>query len=103
MHHTFGSQILIDTLHMHGFCLSYSEVPTFESSASVAKDPDVHTLAADQSFFSHYIYINLIHQLRTGCTFYLASNPICRFKYKEFKNRVLEISILYENRHFTPK
>lgn len=36
MHHYFGSRSLIDTLHRHGFCCSYSEVQAYERSAAVS-------------------------------------------------------------------
>lgn len=35
MHHHFGSKFLVDSLHQHGFCCSYSEVQKFLRSASV--------------------------------------------------------------------
>ncbi|KAK3101781.1 hypothetical protein FSP39_006288 [Pinctada imbricata] len=63
LHHHFGSKFLIDTLNRLGFCLSYSEVQTFELSASVAQDPDVHTLATDQSI--QYVADNIDHNVRT--------------------------------------
>ena len=35
MHHHFGSKFLVDSLHQHGFCCSYSEVQKYLRSASV--------------------------------------------------------------------
>ncbi|KAK3085631.1 hypothetical protein FSP39_006444 [Pinctada imbricata] len=34
MHHMFGSRLLVETLHSHGFCASYTEVRRFLTSAS---------------------------------------------------------------------
>ena len=41
MHHHFGSQFLIDSLHGSGFCSSYSEVTRFEVSAACSQGTDI--------------------------------------------------------------
>ena len=35
MHHHFGPRCLVDSLHRHGFCCSYSEVHAYERSAAI--------------------------------------------------------------------
>ena len=61
MHHQYGSRFLVDSLHSHGICVSYSEVLNFESSAASFKGTDV--LAAGQ--FGQYIADNVDHNVRT--------------------------------------
>ena len=41
LHHHFSSRFLIDSLHTHGFCCSYSEVQHFERSASLCQGSDI--------------------------------------------------------------
>ena len=41
LHHHFASKLLIDTLYSMGFCLSYSEIQKYESSAAVAQKSDI--------------------------------------------------------------
>ena len=37
MHYNSGSRFLINSLHEHGFCSSYSEVQCFEHSAALTR------------------------------------------------------------------
>ena len=39
MHHYFGSSFLLNSLHQHGFCSSYTEVQIFEKNAAIVTDP----------------------------------------------------------------
>ena len=41
MHHHFASRFLIDSLHSHGFCSSYTDVKNFERSAAVVTGTDI--------------------------------------------------------------
>lgn len=61
LHHQFGSRFLIDCLHSHGFCVSYSEVINFSKCAANFRDTDV--LRAGH--FGQYIADNADHNLRT--------------------------------------
>jgi hypothetical protein len=63
LHHHFGSKFLIDTLHKHGFCCSYSEVTKFERSAAVTQGVNIPNLTSDN--FIQYVADNVDHNIRT--------------------------------------
>ena len=61
LHHHFASKFLIDTLHKHGFCCSYSEVKQFERSASIARADDIPHYFPGQ--FIQYVADNVDHNV----------------------------------------
>ena len=63
MHRQFGSLFLIDSLHSHGFCSSYSEVQKFERSAAYPSGTEIEGINND-SFIQH-IADNVDHNIRT--------------------------------------
>ena len=63
MHKQFGSRFLIDSLHSHGFCSSYSEVQKFERSAAYHQRTEIKGINND-SFIQH-IADNVDHNIRT--------------------------------------
>lgn len=63
LHHLFQSKFLVDSLHDHGFCCSYTEVQKYERSASVAKGTEMPELCNNN--FVQYSCDNVDHNLRT--------------------------------------
>ena len=63
MHHHFGSRFLVDSLHRHGFCCSYSEVQAYERSAAI-KD-GVELSIPDGETLVQYVADNVDHNIRT--------------------------------------
>ena len=63
LHHHFASKFLIDTLYSMGFCLSYSEIQKYESSAAVAQKSDISEFHPHQ--FIQYAADNVDHNIRT--------------------------------------
>ena len=63
MHHHFGSRFLIDSLHRHGFCSSYSEVQMFERNAVVTRGTELHI--PDGDCLVQYVADNVDHIIRT--------------------------------------
>ena len=63
MHRQFGSRFLIDSLHSHGFCTSYSEVQKFERSAAFHQGTEIEGIN-NESFIQH-IADNVDHNIRT--------------------------------------
>ena len=63
MHHHFGSRFLIDSLHHHGFCSSYSEVQNYEKNAAVATGIDLDI--PDGECLVQYVADNVDHNVRT--------------------------------------
>ena len=63
MHYHFGSRFLIDSLHRHGFCSSYSEVQMFERNAAVASGTELNILDGD--CLVQYVADNVDHNIRT--------------------------------------
>ena len=62
LHHHFASRFLIDTLHKHGFCCSYSEVHQFERNAVLSYGTDIpHSVPQ----FVQYVADNVDHNIRT--------------------------------------
>ena len=66
MHRHFGSRFLVDSLHSHGFCSSYSEVQNFERSAAFFQGTHIPELDNTcDSVFIQYAADNVDHNLRT--------------------------------------
>ncbi|WAR20764.1 hypothetical protein MAR_014738 [Mya arenaria] len=63
LHHQFGSKFLIDILNSLGFCVSYTEVQKFESSAAVSKGTDIPAFVPGS--FVQYVADNVDHNIRT--------------------------------------
>ena len=63
MHRQFVSRFLIDSLHIHGFCTSYSEVQKFERSAAFHQGTEIEGIN-NESFIQH-IADNVDHNIRT--------------------------------------
>jgi len=63
LHHQFGSRFLIETLHKHGFCSSYSEVINFERSAAVSQGTNISNLQTKD--FVQYVADNVDHNICT--------------------------------------
>ena len=63
MHHHFGSRFLIDSLHRHGFCCSYSEVQMFERNAVVTSGTELKIL--DRECLVQYAADNVDHNIGT--------------------------------------
>ena len=63
MHHHFASKFLIDSLHSHGFCSSYSTVLQYERSAAATQGTDISGYKSDQ--FIQYVADNVDHNTRT--------------------------------------
>ena len=63
LHHQFASKYLIDVLNSLGFCVSYTEVQMFESSAVVANRTNIENYQKDM--FIQYVGDNVDHNLRT--------------------------------------
>ena len=67
VHKHYGSRFLIDSLHSHGFCSSYSEVQKFERSAALFQGTDIPELNdADESVFIQHSADNVDHKIRTN-------------------------------------
>lgn len=64
MHHQFGSRVLIDKLHKHGYCSSYASTQRFEHSAAVDKGADIPHFDRDKQFVQ-FSADNVDHNLRT--------------------------------------
>ena len=62
-HHHFASKFLIDSLHSHGFCSSYSTVLQYERSAAAIQGTDIPGYKSDQ--FMQYVADNVDHNTRT--------------------------------------
>ena len=63
LHHHFASEFLIDTLYNMGFCISYSEIQKYESSAAVSQGTDIVRFHSGQ--FIQYSADNVDHNIRT--------------------------------------
>ena len=63
MHHHFQSRFLVDTLHNHGYCCSYSEVKKYERCASVIES--ISPTPSQQEYFFQYAADNVDHNVRT--------------------------------------
>ena len=63
MHHHFGSRFLIDSLHRHGFCCSYSEFQMFERNAVVTSGTELNI--QDGDCFLQHVADNVDHNIRT--------------------------------------
>ena len=63
MHHHFSSKFLIDTLHSHGFCSSYTTVQNFERSAAVTQGTDIPGFTP--GCFIQHVADNVDHNIRT--------------------------------------
>ena len=61
MHRQLGSRFLIDSLHSHGFCTSYSEVQKFERSAAFHQGTEIEGIN-NESFIQH-IADNVDHNI----------------------------------------
>lgn len=62
LHHSFASHFLIDTLHHHGFCLSYQEVKTFNQKAALNQGTDIPSYNGE---FVQHAADNVDHNIRT--------------------------------------
>ena len=62
MHHHFGSKFLVDSLHQHVFCCSYSEVQKYLRSASVTSQDIALT---SETKLVQFAADNVDHNLRT--------------------------------------
>lgn len=62
LHHHFASRFLIDSLHCHGFCCSYTEVQQFEENAALSHGTDIPNF---ESQFVQYVADNVDHNIRT--------------------------------------
>ena len=63
MHYNFGSRFLIDSLHEHGFCSSYSEVQRYEHSAALTRGTDIPNFCANDTI--QYMADNVDHNVNT--------------------------------------
>eukprot|EP00794_Sanderia_malayensis_P002072 gene2072-2349_t len=63
MHRQFGSRFLIDSLHSHRFCSSYSEVQKFERSAAYHQGTEIEGI--DNDSFIQHVADNVDHNVRT--------------------------------------
>ena len=63
MHYNFGSRFLIDSLHEHGFCSSYSEVQRFEHSAALTRGTDIPNFCVNDTI--QYMADNVDHNVNT--------------------------------------
>jgi len=63
MHHHFASRFLIDSLHSHGFCSSYSTVQKFERSAAATQGTDIPGYTPRS--FIQYVADNVDHNTRS--------------------------------------
>ena len=63
MHHHLASKFLIDSLHSHGFCSSYSTVLQYERSAAATQGTDIPGYKSDQ--FIQYVADNVDHNYNT--------------------------------------
>ena len=63
LHHHFASKFLIDTLYNMGFCISYSEIQKYESSAAVSQGTDIVGFHSGQ--FIQYSADNVDHNIRS--------------------------------------
>lgn len=63
MHRHFASRFLIDSLHTHGFCSSYSEVHMFEKCSAATRGTDIPGLT--EGHFVQYVADNVDHNLCT--------------------------------------
>ena len=63
MHSHFASRFLIDTLHAHRFCSSYSEVQKYERCATLNQGLDIPGFFPGQ--FVQYVADNVDHDIRT--------------------------------------
>ena len=58
MHHHFASKFLINSLHSHGYCSSYSEIQLFEWSAAAQQGTE---LPINTNSFVQYMADNVDH------------------------------------------
>lgn len=63
LHHQFASRFLIDSLHAHGFCYSYSTVQKYERSATATQGTDITGYTPGR--FVQYVADNVDHNVRT--------------------------------------
>ncbi|KAK3747020.1 hypothetical protein QZH41_001487 [Actinostola sp. cb2023] len=63
MHHHFASRFLVDSLHSHGFCSSYSIVQNFERSAAATQGTDIPGYTPER--FIQYVADNVDHNTRS--------------------------------------
>ena len=63
LHHHFASKFLIESLHKHGFCCSYSEVMKFSMNAAVSQGIDIPGFTSGH--FMQYVADNVDHNIRT--------------------------------------
>ena len=63
MHHYFGSRFLIDSLHRHGFCSSYSEVQIIVRNAAVTSGTELNI--PDGDCLVQYVANNVDHNIKT--------------------------------------
>ena len=63
MHHHFLSRFLIDSLHRHGSCSSYSELQMFERNAVVTSGTELNI--SDGDCLVQYVSDNVDHNVRT--------------------------------------
>ncbi|XP_069109699.1 uncharacterized protein [Argopecten irradians] len=62
-HHQFGSRFLVDTLNSLGFCLSYSEVQSYERNAAMSHGTQIEGVTRDHMI--QFVADNVDHNLRT--------------------------------------
>ena len=65
MHHLFGSRVLVDTLHKHGFGCSYDEVQSFERSSAVSEAPGVAHESIKSDSAIQFVADNVDHDIAT--------------------------------------
>ena len=63
MHYNIGSRFLIDSLHEHGFCSSYSEVQRFEHNAALTRGTVTPNFCANDTI--QYMADNMDHNVNT--------------------------------------
>jgi len=66
LHHLTSSKYIVELLNSLGFCVSYTEVQTFESSAAVSESGDLNnnTITTNENFIQ-YVADNVDHNLCT--------------------------------------
>ena len=64
MYHHFSSKFLVDSLHSHEFCSSYSTVQKYERSAAETQETDI-TRGYTPDLFVQYVAGNVDHNTRT--------------------------------------
>ena len=63
MHHLFGSRVIVDTLHKHGFGCSYDEVQSFERSSAVSEAPGVAHESIKSDSAIQFVADNVDHDI----------------------------------------